>query len=245
MPFHLITYNEKYHFATLHNYGCTFRCNVCSYRLRSGPEGTPGLSYPKPERFLSIHEIKNALASVEAEKVFFMGGEPTLSKDLPDILDFIKNKMKVKTYLGHTNGSNLPMKNLDGANVGLKAWDEKVHLRYTGREKAPIFSNFESAVRANMDMKANMVFIPGFVDIDQIESVASWLADMDPNIPFHIMGYIPIPGQPFQRPNAEQMNEVLRKCKVHLRNVAMSHLSADDALDLTKRDDRFMVRIIS
>ena len=44
MPFFKITYNQKYRFATLHNFGCTFRCGVCSYKLRSGAEGTPGRS---------------------------------------------------------------------------------------------------------------------------------------------------------------------------------------------------------
>ena len=39
MAFYKITYHEKYRFATLHNFGCTFRCPVCSYKLRSGPEG--------------------------------------------------------------------------------------------------------------------------------------------------------------------------------------------------------------
>ena len=65
-----------------------------------------------------------------------MGGEPTAATELPEMLDFAKNTLRARTYLGHTNGSKLPLPNLDGANVGLKAWDEKVHLAYTGRPKA-------------------------------------------------------------------------------------------------------------
>ena len=38
MAFHKITYHEQYKFATLHNYGCTFRCSFCSYKLRSGAD---------------------------------------------------------------------------------------------------------------------------------------------------------------------------------------------------------------
>ena len=52
MPFFKITYNPKHRFATLHNFGCTFRCGVCSYKLRSGADGVPGQVYPRPERFL-------------------------------------------------------------------------------------------------------------------------------------------------------------------------------------------------
>jgi len=49
MAFYKVTYNEKHDFATVHNYGCTFRCPIYSYKLVSGPDGTPGLVYPRPE----------------------------------------------------------------------------------------------------------------------------------------------------------------------------------------------------
>ncbi len=245
MPFFEITYNEKYRFATLHNFGCTFRCDICSYKLRSGADGTPGKSYPRPERYLTVPEMKKALQSVEVEKVYFMGGEPTISKELPEMLDFVKNVLGAKTFLGHTNGSNLPLPNLDGANVGIKAWDEQVHLRYTGKPKSLIFSNFAAGVRAGLEMKANIVFVPGLVDADQIEAVAAWLAALSPNIPFHIMGYIPVPGQQYIPPTDEQIRVVKEACLKHLRNVGTSHLTIKEALDLTSRDDRFAVRKIT
>lgn len=245
MAFYKISYNDKYHFATLHNYGCTFRCGICSYKLKSGACGTPGLSYPRPDRYLTIEEMKRALESVPLEKVYFMGGEPTVSKELPEMLDYVKNSLGVKTFLGHTNGSCLPLPNLDGANVGLKAWDENVHSLYTGKPKDLVFGNFAAAVHAGLRMKANMVFIPGFVDVDQIEAVASWLADLDTNISFQIMGYIPVPGQPYQRPTDEQMAMAIGASRKHLRNVLSSHLTVEEALDLTARDDRFAVRTIA
>jgi len=245
MSFSSITYNEKYRFATLHNYGCTFRCAICSYKLRSGPNGRPGLSYPKPERFLTVPEMKKALRSVSIDKVYFMGGEPTVAKELPEMLDFIKNELGIETYLGHTNGSQLPIPNLDGANVGIKAWDEQVHLDYTGKPKKLIYGNFEAAVHAGMKMKANIVFIPGYVDVDQIESLAEWIATIDPRIPFHIMGYIPVPGQSYSRPTDEQMGTIIEACRNHLDNVKASHLTTDEALDLTARDDRFAVKVIA
>lgn len=245
MAFFKITYNDKYRFATLHNYGCTFHCNVCSYKLRSGADGVPGLSFPRPDKFLTVPEMKEALLSVPLHKVYFMGGEPTISNDLLEMLDFAKNGLGVRTYLGHTNGSRLPLRNLDGANVGIKAWNEDVHMQYTGKPKNLIFHNFEAAVLAGMEMRANTVFIPGLVDVDQLETIASWLAGLNPNIPFHIMGYIPVPGQPYERPTDEQMTIATEACKKHLRNVAVSHLTSEEALDLTARDDRFAVRTIA
>lgn len=147
MSFYKVTYHEQHRFATLHNHACTFRCRVCSYKLASGADGRPGRRHPPPERFLTPEEMKRALRGVPVEKVFFMGGEPTVAADLPEMLDFAKNTLGTTTSLGHTNGGRLPLPDLDGANVGLKAWDEKVHLEYTGRRKGPIFDNVAAPSR--------------------------------------------------------------------------------------------------
>jgi len=244
MAFYKITYNEKHRFATLHNYGCTFRCPVCSYKLRSGENGKAGHAYPRPKQFLKADEIRQTLMQVSVDTLNIMGGEPTIAPDLPELLDFAKHTLKVRTCLGHTNGSHLPLPNLDAANVGLKAWDERIHLEYTGREKRLIFDNFKEAHAAGIELKANVVYVPGFVDADQVESIAAWLADLSPEIPFHIMGYIPVPGQPFQSPTVEQMSHAVEACRQYLVHVNSSRLSSEQALNLSERDDRFEVKRI-
>ncbi len=239
MPFYKVTHNAKHRFATVHNYGCTFRCRVCSYKLRSGAEGQPGLAYPRPERFLNALQIKDALRHASIDTLYFMGGEPTTATDLPEILAFGKNELCIRTCLGHTNGSRLPLPNLDAANVGLKAWREDVHLAYTGREKKPIFDNVAAAFRAGTVIRANVVYIPGLVDLDQVESIARWLSELSPEIHFHVCGYIPVPGQTYARPTVEQMQEAVAVCRRHLRDVDISHLTPEEALNLTARDERF------
>ena len=193
MSFYRITSHKSLHFTTLHNYGCTFRCCFCSYRLRSGADGAPGLSYPPPKRFLSVAEIEAALRKAAPEKVYFMGGEPTTAKELPELLAFAKRELGAVTRLGHTNGSRLPLPDLDGANVGFKAWSDDLHRRITGREKALIYDNFSAACDAGLDMAANMVFVPGLVGLAEFEGLMKFLSRIGCDIPFHIMGYIPVP----------------------------------------------------
>jgi pyruvate formate lyase activating enzyme len=244
MAFYKITYNRTHGFATVHNYGCTFKCPICSYRLRSGPDGIPGLAYPKPERYLDAQAVKDALLSVNPKSVHFMGGEPTVSKLLPEILDFVKNEMGAETMLGHTNGCNLSLANLDGANVGLKAWDEKIHKEMTGIEKSKIFGEFTAAAKRGMKLSANIIYIPGLVEIDQIEATAEYIASFG-NIPFHIMGYIPVPGQHYRRPTREEMEEAKRVVQRHIPDVRYSHLSPEEVLSLERNDDRFNVEVIA
>lgn len=245
MAFYKITYNEKYRFATLHNYGCTFRCPVCSYKLRSGSEGKSGFAYPAPTGFLSIAEIEQTLSSVDIDTVYFMGGEPTVAKELPEILEYAKKQFGLRTYLGHTNGNKLSLEYLDGANVGIKAWDADLHKNYTGVDKDVIYTNFEKAFGRGLELKANVVFIPSFVDIDQIEQIAIWLSSMSSEIAFHIMGYILVPGQSYASPNSAQMAEAVEMCRKHLKNVKSSSLTSEQALSLSSRDDRFDVRVIA
>lgn len=245
MPFHKITFNEARRFATLHNYGCTFRCPVCSYKLRSGAGGRPGRSHPAPERFLTVDEMKRAIEPLPIDRLYCMGGEPTAAAELPEMLAFARSKLRVRTALGHTNGSRLPLPDLDAANVGLKAWDPETHRRYTGCERDVILDNVGRAFRSGIEIRANVVFVPGLVDGDQVEALARWLAGLSPEIPFHVMGYIPVPGQPYPRPTAEQVEEVVTACRRHLKNVASSRLSPEEALDLAGRDDRFAVRRVA
>ncbi len=93
-----------------------------------------------------------------------------------------------------------------------------------------------------MALRANVVFVPDLMDLDQVEAIAAWLAELSPDLPFHIMGYIPVPGQPYRRPTTEEMAEAVALGERHLNQVGASHLSPEEALDLQSRDDRFAVR---
>ncbi|MDR3282719.1 MAG: radical SAM protein [Candidatus Methanoplasma sp.] len=241
--FHKITYNRKHDFATVHNYGCTFRCPICSYKLKSGADGIPGLSYPKPDKFLTIEEIKSTLLSVNPSSVHFMGGEPTVAGMLPEMLSFVKREMGAETVLGHTNGVNLSIPDLDAANVGLKAWHEDVHLKVTGVEKSRIYGELERAALRGMRVAANMIYIPGLVDVDQLSATARHLSAF--RVPFHIMGYIPVPGQPYRRPTIDEMEDARRACREYIPDAEYSYLSPEEVLSLERNDDRFDVKVIA
>lgn len=164
-----------------------------------------------------------------------------MAKDLPELLRFAKEELRVGTRLGHTNGSRLPLPHLDGANVGLKAWDDDFHRAVTEQDRKRIFDNVAAAHKADMNLKVNVVYVPGLVDLDQVEGIAAWLASVSRDIPFHIMGYIPVPGQPYPPPTAEQMVAAETVGWRHLAEVASSLLTPNHALNLADRDDRFAV----
>ena len=244
MAFYQITYNKKYDFATLHNWGCTFRCPFCSYKLRGGADSKPGFMTPKPASFLTTEEIKTVLAGQRPKTVSLMGGEPSLAPDLEELLAFAKQELGAKTKLGHTNGTRIPTENLDYANVGFKAWSRDLHYRITGKPKDLIYTNFKNAWESGMQMEANLVYIPGFVGLDELEGLCGFLAELDDTIPLRISGYIPVPGQPWKRPTKKQMAEAKETAEKYLKTVEASHLTVAEALDLSMRDDRFDVEVL-
>jgi len=232
MPFTKITYSEPYRRATVHNRGCNFRCRGCAYKIK---DPLP------PEPPLSLAGLREALSGLALERVHFMGGEPTTNPELPAALALCRRELSLRTFLGHTNGSRIPLEDLDGANVSFKAFSPGKHLYYTGQPAEPVYSHFRQAHEAGLEMRASCVYIPGFVDLDEVEQIARFVADCSPEIPFHIMGYIPIPGTPWPRPTDQQMTEVVLLAREHLQQVGFSHLTVDEARDLTHRDDRFRV----
>ncbi len=233
MAIYKITYAERYRRATLHNYGCNFRCRGCTYKLKRNP---------RPDRFLPIAEIHECLRRLQPDAVHFMGGEPTTNPQLPELLAFCRQELGVTTRLGHTNGSGLVTENLDGTNVSFKAFDEDVHLAYTGRSVAPNIENFRRSYEAGLEMRASTVFIPDLGGLEQVEKVAAFVASVDRAIPFHILGYIPVPAAPWRRPTDDELEQAVAAARRYLKCVTFSHFTSEQAKDLTQRDDRFAVQ---
>lgn len=233
MPFYKLTYSPAYRRATVHNLGCNFRCLGCAYKLKGG--------HPKPERIPALDEFKDALRGLDCERVHFMGGEPTTCADLPEMLRFCKHELGLYTMLGHTNGSGMPERNLDGANVSFKAWSAEKHLEYTGQPRDAVYGNFQAAFAQGVQLKASTVFIPDFTERDEILPMAEFVAGLSREITFHIMGYIPVPGAPWRRPSDEELAALVAEVRAILPEVGFSHLTTEQAKDLTARDERFHV----
>jgi pyruvate formate lyase activating enzyme len=232
MPFHKITYSERCRRATVHNWGCNFRCLGCTYKLKQTP---------RPKQFIEIEAIHECLRGLDLATVHFMGGEPTTNSQLPDLLAFCKRELGVITRLGHTNGSGLVLENLDGSNVSFKVLDDDLHRGYTGRSVGPAIENFRRSYDAGLDMKASTVFNPDFGGLEQVEKVAAFVGELDRRIPFHVLGYIPVPDAPWRRPTDDEMKQAVQIAQNHLDVVTFSHITTEQAKDLKQRDERFDV----
>lgn len=236
MAFYKITYNPHFKRANLYGWSCNFRCRGCSYKLKSPYEGEP---------FLSLEKVKEVLRGLDIEKVHFLGGEPTTNPDLPEIARFAHNELGAYTKIGHSNGSNMPPQDIDATSVSIKAYTDALHIDYTGVSNATALKNFAEAYRLGIKLDASSVFIPGYIACDEIERIARFIAGVDPNIPYHIVGYVPVPGVAWRRPTYGEMEEAAAIASKYLASVTFSHLNLEDFVDLGTRDIRYRSVVVA
>jgi len=157
------TYGRKFSYLRL---SITDVCNFsCDYCLPDGYQRCHN------EKFLSLAEIKTlatSFSSLGIEKVRITGGEPSLRKDLPQIIRTIKNTPGIKTVALTTNGykltEQLPVwieNGLDNLNVSIDSFEPKSFKLITGHNKLQeILDGIEHALNDGFhNIKINTVLM--------------------------------------------------------------------------------------
>jgi len=237
MAIYKISYSEEFKRANIHNYGCNFNCTWCSYKLGN---------QPKPDRFLDLGEIKEVLSSLDIERVHFVGGELSTYPLLREVADFAKNELGVYTKIGHSNGYGLPPKSIDAISVSIKSLSEDFYIKYTGKSNKPVLENFQKAYKMGIKVDASSVYIPKLVDHDEIEEIAEFVANIDPEISYHITGYIPVPGAPWRAPTWDEIAKAQEIAEDYLHHVEVSWFpSFDDYLKMISENPQYQKVIVA
>ena len=112
-------------------------------------------------------------------------------------------RIKERTWntwvLLETNGWGLTPGNLDLlANAGLdafwldiKAYDEAVYRRLCGTGNATVLQAPAEILARGFTLEVLVLYIPGWVETDQIAAIARLVADLDPDVPFTILAFFP------------------------------------------------------
>ncbi len=99
--------------------------------------------------------------------------------------------------LFETNGYGLTSKNLDlfkesGIDsfwLDIKAWDNEIHKKLTGCENEWILKLPEEILKRGFTLEVLSLYIPEWVETDQIKKIAQHLAKINPEIPFTILAF--------------------------------------------------------
>ncbi len=175
---------------------CTFNCISCQnwhFRLKHPPGRIDAAT----------------LASQAHQRTFcvcFFGGDPT--PQMPHALAASRLLAEVGiTICWETNGSMHP-RFLDQAvalsletggciKFDLKAFDEHLHLALTGVSNRRTLENFRRAARRIPErpglplVVASTLLVPGYLDVEEVSQIARFIASIDPDIPYALLGFHP------------------------------------------------------
>jgi radical SAM protein with 4Fe4S-binding SPASM domain len=171
-------------FPVLSEIALTYRCNNrCTFCYASAPERGRAV------REMNMDEVKRVIDKIveqaKVPTVSFTGGEPTLRRDLPELIAYAKsNKMRVNLI---TNGircanagfvSELQRAGLDSAQVSLEAASAEVHNRVVGNPRA-----FDRTVQGLKNLKAAGIHTHTNTTINQhnrdhLAALIDFLADL-------------------------------------------------------------------
>lgn len=175
---------------------CTLNCLFCQnwhYRVAS------------LEPALSATELADT-ANAETYCVCFFGGDP--ASQMPHALaaaEYLARKGVVICW--ETAGTSNP-KLLDRAvqlsldtggciKFDLKAHDDTLHRALTGASNKRTLENFAHAARRFDErpelplVVASTLLVPGYVDADEVFRIAGFIAELNPNIPYALLGFAP------------------------------------------------------
>lgn len=182
-------------------HGCSFNCLFCQnwqfrkYSLR--PAATT---------------VQDLVADVDEKTscICYFGGDP--GPQLPfairaSRLALERTSHRILRICWETNGSMHPrlldeMIALSAQSGGcikfdLKAWDENLHRALTGIPNERTLENFRRAAEKTKYrptpplLVASTLLVPGYVDVDEIRSIARFIASVNPEIPYSLLAFYP------------------------------------------------------
>ncbi|MFQ6122052.1 MAG: radical SAM protein [Dehalococcoidales bacterium] len=230
MNIYHITYAPTVKTIHLHFWGCNLNCQACLLKkeiydchlaeTRDSIFNGTSKSPQTPERFLDLAEVMQILGKLAVSQVVFMGGEPTIDHQLPQLAEALRQEFGSYNIL-LTNGFRIPpLAVIDEVVFSLKAHNDNLHRHYTGKSNRKALENFVSLCNSGVELRAESVFIPEYIDYSEIENISRFIAGVDKSIPYRIDAYIPVGDNPWRRPTPKEMEKAVSTARKYLSNVS-------------------------
>ena len=116
-----------------------------------------------------------------------------------------QNRQRIIRICWETNGSmspelldevmNLSLESGGCVKFDLKAMDRNIHYALCGVGNKRTLENFARAARRIPErpepppLVAGTLLVPGYVDAREVKAIASFIAGLDPNIPYALLGF--------------------------------------------------------
>ncbi|AKG54160.1 radical SAM domain protein [Dehalogenimonas sp. WBC-2] len=187
-----------------------------------------GLATP-PEKFLFLEEVMEILEPFKLKQVILEGQEAGLDPAYPAVTVALHRRFGCNNVL-LTNGYHMPdLTHTDKVEFGIKALTDSINIDYTGKSNKAVLENLVKTYQMGKKIIVESVLIPEYMDIDEIERIAKFVAGIDRNIPFMILPYFKSGDNPWRRPTPSDMEQAAEAARHHLTTVY--HFSGEEKLE--------------
>lgn len=189
--FHFYPMSRSLSIATI---GCNLFCLNCQnysisqVRLDSPHKRCAG-DYYRPEDILQMARSNGCLS------ISYTYAEPTIfsefALDIMDIESEIRHVFVTNGYMSDRLIDRL-IKRLDAANIDLKSFSEDFYRRVCKGGVVPVLNTIKRFFEAGIHIEVTTLLIPTLNDSeDELREIASFLASISPEIPWHVSRYHP------------------------------------------------------
>jgi pyruvate formate lyase activating enzyme len=222
----LVTYVEKREQVTSYHGADLCRgCGKCVTDVK--PSWCPGILDPtqvilSPQGWGPARNI-----------VAFTGGDVTCCPQFyAESARLIKRETSLYVLI-ETNGYGLTRHNLkvlkrgkvDSFWLDMKAFDDTIHKKLTGVSNRHILKAPQNIKDVGFILEVSSLYIPRWVETDQIKKIAELLASVDCEIPFTILAYFPAYKMTVRSPTLDEMADAYDAAKdAGLQNVKMGNI---------------------
>jgi pyruvate formate lyase activating enzyme len=214
-------------------HACTLNCLFCQnwhFKKESLSHRTAGAE----DLVADVNDLTSCIC--------FFGGDAT--PQLPfafnaSRLALEKKKGKVLRICWESNGTmhkgyldemiRLSLESGGCIKMDLKAWDDTLHKALTGVTNRRTLENFSRAGERTRErpvpplLVASTLLVPGYIDEDEVRQIARFIASVNPDIPYSLLGFYPhfylsdlplIPAQLAERCRRAALDEGLKNVRI-------------------------------
>jgi pyruvate-formate lyase-activating enzyme len=205
-------------------------CRSCGACVTSTTKGPLCPNTLEPEKIVLSPQGFGPARNIMA----FTGGDVSCCVDFYcQAAEEIKKNCSNMWVLIESNGYGLTPQNLDrlrdsGADsfwLDIKAFDEEIYKKLCGTTNEWILKAPAEIIKRGFILEVLTLFIPGWVEDDQIEKIARLLIDVDEGIPMTILAFFPeYKMQDTKSPTLDDMLRVFKRIKkIGLKNVKLGN----------------------
>jgi len=195
-------------------YGCNFRCAFCQNFDLSTTKGSNLEQSVASLKELTPAQLIESAKKTEAKSIAFTYNEPAVSAEYN--IEAIKLTKKVKlaeksnsekskseklgtVYVSNGYASKEQIKvlkksdsKLDAINIDLKSFSEDFYRKLCGAQLENVLNCIKEFQKAGTWVELTTLLIPGRNNSpDELAQMASWIRDLDKNIPWHVTAFFP------------------------------------------------------